>query len=105
METVEDTKKFVKNIIKEEKDGKTVSRVIFDENDDVIGITTLMFIDYEKKSCHIGTWIGYEYWGKGYNQASKIEILRIALEKKEKQACVLHAFYREDFINFLKKNQ
>jgi RimJ/RimL family protein N-acetyltransferase len=74
--TVENTKQFVEDIIQEEHEGKTVSRVILDENSNVIGITTLMFIDYDKKSCHIGSWIGYGYWGKGYNQASKLAILR-----------------------------
>ncbi|KHF39227.1 GNAT family N-acetyltransferase [Halalkalibacter okhensis] len=141
----EDTKQFVEAIIQEEHEGKTVSRVILDENSNVIGITTLMFIDHDKKSCHIGSWLGHKYWGKGYNQASKVAILRIAfeelgllhvlagarkvnirsqraqeklpfirlhvekefpkehtaLETKEKQPCVLHAFYREDFIKYL----
>ncbi|WP_100374768.1 GNAT family N-acetyltransferase [Bacillus sp. FJAT-45037] len=143
--TLEHTKQFVKGIIQEEHDGKTLSRVILDDNSNFIGITTLMFIDYKKKSCHIGSWLGHEYWGKGYNQASKIAILQIAfvelnlkyvfagarkvnirsqkaqeklpfirlhiekyfseehtaLEKKEKQPCVLHGFYREDFIKYL----
>jgi RimJ/RimL family protein N-acetyltransferase len=77
---VKDTENYVKKVINEERAGKTVSRVIFDEYSDVIAITTLMFIDQKKKSCHIGTWIGYDYWGKGYNQALKIAILAIALE-------------------------
>ncbi|WP_442978245.1 GNAT family N-acetyltransferase [Salarchaeum sp. III] len=108
-------------------------------------MTTLMFIDYKQKSCHIGSWIGHEYWGKGYNLSSKVAILRIAfeelnlnyvfagarkintrsqkvqkklpfiklnvekmfpsehlaLENKEKQPCVLHAFCKEDFMKFL----
>lgn len=80
-QTVEDTKKFIQSILEEEKEGRTVSRLIIDEDGQLVGITTLMFIDQEKKSCHIGSWIGYEYWGLGYNQASKIEILRIAFEK------------------------
>lgn len=144
-QTVEDTKKFIQTILEEEKEGKAVSRLIINENGQLVGITTLMFIDQEKKSCHIGSWIGHKYWGLGYNQASKIEILRIAfeklkldvvfagarlvnirsqkaqeklpfirlnveskhpeehesLEKKEKQACVLNAFYREDFVDFI----
>ncbi|MDT8861179.1 GNAT family N-acetyltransferase [Alkalihalobacillus sp. MEB130] len=147
--TIKDTEKFIISIMEEEKEGKTISRVILDENKHVIGITTLMFIDHEKESCHLGTWIGHHYWGKGYNLASKIEILRIAffdihlkyvfsgarkvnirsqkaqeklpfirlhvqkdfpdvhrsLELKEKQACELHVFVRDDFIQLYKNNK
>ncbi len=40
-----------------------------------------MFINHDKKSCHVGTWIGHDYWGQGYNEASKLEILRIGFEE------------------------
>ncbi|MEG0385922.1 MAG: GNAT family N-acetyltransferase [Solibacillus sp.] len=144
-QTIEDTKRFNEQVLEDEKDGKTVSRLILNEEGKLIGITTLMFIDRAKKSCHIGSWIGYEYWGQGYNLLSKIAILKIAfeelqldvvfagarnvnirsqkaqqklpfirlnvendfpqehefLEKKEKQRCVLHAFYKNDFLQFL----
>ncbi|MEI5908065.1 GNAT family N-acetyltransferase [Bacillus spongiae] len=143
--SIDNTKEFIKSVIQEEQEGKTLSRVILDENSNVIGITTLMSINNEKKSCHVGTWIGFDYWGKGYNEASKIVILKIAfedlglekvfagarkinirsqkaqeklpfirlyvenefpeehavLEEKEKQSCVLHAFFKDDFINYL----
>lgn len=143
--TIESTKQFIESMIIEEAEGKTVSRVILDENNKVVGITTLMFIDHVTKSCHIGSWIGHQYWGRGYNLDSKIAILRIAfnelnlnyvfagarksnirsqkaqeklpfirlnvenkfpiehgkLEYKERQPCVLNAFYREDFVHFL----
>ncbi|WP_349409693.1 GNAT family N-acetyltransferase [Pseudalkalibacillus sp. SCS-8] len=79
--TVADTKRFIASILQEEDEGKTVSRLILDEEQRVIGITTLMFIDRENKSCHIGTWIGHEYWGKGYNQVSKVAMLRIAFQE------------------------
>jgi len=143
-ETVEDTKQFVKGVIKEESQGKRIPRVILDDHGNVIGLTDLMFINHDKKSCHIGTWIGHEYWGKGYNEASKIAILQLAfeelglhyvfagarkvnirsqkaqeklpfirlhvesefpeehraLEKREKQPCILNVFCKEDFINY-----
>lgn len=146
--SVDDTRNFIKWIIEEEKNGNQVSRVILNENGGLIGVTTLMFINWGKKRCHIGTWIGREYWGMGYNHASKIEILKIAfyelglehvlagarksntrsqkaqeklpyirlnveaqfpeelvfLENKEKQPCVLHAFFREDFDSYIKVN-
>ncbi|MBU5220678.1 GNAT family N-acetyltransferase [Bacillus albus] len=145
-QTIEDTKKFNQRMLTEEKEGKTVSRLILNEEGELIGITTLMFFDREKNTCHIGSWIGHEYWGLGYNLLSKIEILKIAfeelkldvvfagarlvnirsqkaqekisfirlnvendfpqehefLEKKEKQPCVLHAFYKNDFIQYIK---
>lgn len=144
-DSVEDTKKFIAWIMEEEKAGKQLSRLILNERQELIGITTLMVINREKKRCHIGTWIGHAYWGQGYNLASKIEILKMAflelglehvfagartvnirsqkaqeklpfirlhveslfpeehqfLEQKEKQPCVLHAFFREDFLAFL----
>ncbi|MBZ5202347.1 GNAT family N-acetyltransferase [Planomicrobium chinense] len=145
--TVEDTKLFIKRVLKEEFEGITVSKVIVNEQNDLVGLTELMFIDPEKKICHVGTWIGYEYWGLGYNLASKIAILEIAfeqleldyvfagarkvnlrsqkaqeklpfirlsveaefpkehkaLESKEKQACILNVFYKEDFFRYMEK--
>ncbi|MDJ0332687.1 GNAT family N-acetyltransferase [Planococcus sp. S3-L1] len=79
--TIEDTKRFVQRIMKEEEAGKTVPRVILNEENILVGLTDLMFINYQKKSCHIGTWIGHEYWGQGFNKASKIAILQIAYEE------------------------
>ncbi|MGK7378118.1 GNAT family N-acetyltransferase [Planococcus sp. 1R117A] len=147
--TVEDTKRFIQRVMKEEEAGTTVPRVILNEEDKLIGLTDLMFIDYQKKSCHIGTWIGYEYWGQGFNEASKIAFLQIAfeelgldyvfagarvvnirsqkaqeklpfirlhvesvfpeeheaLEKKEKQSCVLNVFCKEDFLAYIDRNK
>jgi RimJ/RimL family protein N-acetyltransferase len=144
-ESVDDTKRFVEWVIDEERMGKQISRVIFNDRDELVGVTTLMFINRVQNRCHIGTWIGHEYWGMGYNQASKMEILKLAfvglgmehvfagartenarsqraqeklpyirlnvesqfpdeheaLENREKQHCVLHAFYRDDFFAYL----
>lgn len=142
--TVEDTKTFIERVQQEEREGKTVPRVILNEEGELIGLTDLMFIDRTKKSCHIGTWIAQPYWGQGYNEASKTEILKIAfeelglayvfagarkvnirsqkaqkklpyirlhvesdfpeelaaLEKKEKQPCILNVFCRQDYLNY-----
>jgi RimJ/RimL family protein N-acetyltransferase len=145
--SVEDTRNFINWITDEEQKGKQLSRVILNEYGELIGVTTLMFIDRDKRRCHIGTWIGQDYWRMGYNHASKVEILKIAfeqlgmlyvfagarkvntrsqraqeklpyirlnvedqfpdehefLEKKEKQPCVLHAFFKEDFEKYVKE--
>ena len=52
--------------------------MIVNEANEIIGLTTLKHINYEKKQSHIGSWLGYPYWGKGYNEAAKKEILKIA---------------------------
>lgn len=75
---VEDTINFIKRESVDEEAGKSVPRVVLDEDGQVIGVTSLMFIDHQKKSCHIGSWLGYEFWGKGYNLEAKIAILEIA---------------------------
>lgn len=75
---VEDTINFIKRECVDEEEGKTVPRVVLDEEGQVIGVTGLMFIDNQKKSCHIGSWLGYEFWGKGYNLEAKMAILEIA---------------------------
>jgi len=79
-QTPEDTRSFIQSIIRDEEAGKQVSRVVLDERGELIGITTLMAIDHDKKECHIGSWLGYDYWGQGYNQSAKIAILRLAFE-------------------------
>ncbi|MEK5393437.1 GNAT family N-acetyltransferase [Margalitia sp. FSL K6-0131] len=43
-----------------------------------MGVITLKELDSEKKTSHIGTWIGSPYWGQGYNQLVKAEMLYIA---------------------------
>lgn len=149
VKTVSDTERFIHYILEAEQAGRELSRVILNEKDELIGVTTLMKLDDEHKRCHIGSWLGHAYWGQGYNQAAKIAILRIAfeelglehvlagarkvnirsqkaqeklpyirlhvesqfpeelqyLEAKEKQPCVLHAFYREDFMTYCQETQ
>ncbi|GAB6454083.1 GNAT family N-acetyltransferase [Bacillus tropicus] len=78
VETIEDTKAFLLFAIEEERQKKSLSRVIVNAENEIIGLTTLKHINYEKKQSHIGSWLGYPYWGKGYNQAAKKEILKIA---------------------------
>ncbi|MEG0259412.1 MAG: GNAT family N-acetyltransferase, partial [Lysinibacillus sp.] len=75
---LEDTENFIKKEMTDEQEGRTIPRVILNEAEEFIGVTALMFIDQEKKSCHIGSWLGYDYWGKGYNFEAKVEILDFA---------------------------
>lgn len=90
-ESVEDTKMFIRTVIDEEQRQQSLSRVILDETGDVIGVTTLMHFNPEKSRCHLGTWIGHEYWGRGYNLESKQAILRIAFFDLELQWVFLGA--------------
>ncbi|OOV39585.1 GNAT family N-acetyltransferase, partial [Staphylococcus sp. MB371] len=78
VENIEDTKTFLLFAIEEERQKKSLSRMIVNEENEIIGLTTLKHINNEKKQSHIGGWIGYPYWGKGYNEAAKKEIFKIA---------------------------
>lgn len=77
-EKVEDTENYIRFIIKEEADGRALSRVVLNEYNEVIGITTLMSINRGKRRCHIGSWLGHNFWGQGYNQEAKMLILKEA---------------------------
>lgn len=81
VDKIEDTIDFIKFISNEDEEGKVVSRVILNENDEVVGHTGLKHINRGDGTCHIGTWIGVPYWGLGYNEASKVELLKIAFEE------------------------
>lgn len=72
---------YIKYIVEQEKLGKQYSRCILNEDEELIGVITLKDIDRAKKMCHIGTWLGYPYWGKGYNQLAKAEILLTAFRE------------------------
>lgn len=78
VEKIEDTKAFILFALEEERKNHSLSRVIINEKNEVIGLTTLKHINYAKKQSHIGSWLGYPYWGKGYNAAAKKEIFKIA---------------------------
>ena len=76
------TKSFIEFIRIQEKIGTQYSkRVILNEKDELIGVITLKDIDVDRKIAHIGTWIGSEYWGKGYNELAKEAILKHAFLK------------------------
>ena len=72
------TRDYIDFILGEERMGNQLSRVIFNENDEFVGVTTLKHLQNKNRIAHIGTWIGSKYWGKGYNEQSKEQILWIA---------------------------
>lgn len=76
--SLEGTIDFIEFILEQEKLGRQYSRVILNENGDLIGVITLKDINENNKTCHIGTWIGHQYWGRGYNPLAKSEILYTA---------------------------
>lgn len=73
--SIKGTNEFIEFILKQEELGKQYSRVILNEKDKLIGVITLKDINEENKTCHIGTWLGKSYWGKGYNELAKSQIL------------------------------
>lgn len=145
VDKVEDTEQFILFTKEEEQNKRSISRAILNEAHEVIGVTTLKHINFEKKRCHIGSWLGYPYWGKGYNECAKKEILTlafqeldldyvfagakiintrsqkaqeklpyislhvenkfpeelVALEEETGVPCVLHAFYKHRFLQWL----
>lgn len=69
---------FIVFVQEQERLGKQYSRVILDETGKLIGVITLKNIDKVNKTCHIGTWLGHQYWGQDYNLLAKKEILYTA---------------------------
>jgi RimJ/RimL family protein N-acetyltransferase len=73
--SLEGTQGFIQFIVEQEAEGKQYSRMIINEENELIGVITLKELDNVAKTSHIGTWIGHEFWGKGYNELAKLEIL------------------------------
>lgn len=76
--TVEGTREYINFILAAEEKGTFYSRVIFSENSELIGVTTLKEINLPKKTTHIGSWLGKPFWGMGYNELAKVAILKTA---------------------------
>ena len=75
------TRDFIEFIQGEERMGKQLSRVIFNEKEEFIGVITLKLINRAAGTAHIGTWIGGDYWGLGYNELAKEEMFKMAFEE------------------------
>ncbi|WP_330217505.1 N-acetyltransferase [Planococcus halocryophilus] len=119
--TIEDTKRFIQRVMEEEREGKTVPRVILNEESKLIGLTDLMFIDHQKNLVTLVLGLHYVFAGArvvnilSQKTQEKLPFIRLhveaefpeehkALEKKEKQPCVLNVFCKEDFSNYLNRN-
>lgn len=63
-----------KQVIEKEEQSKLIMRVILDETGKAIGQIALY--DIEGGTGFLGTWLGTEFHGKGYNQLAKDSFLR-----------------------------
>ncbi len=79
--SINGTRDFIDYIQGEERMGKQLSRVIFNEKEEFIGVITLKSIDRTKGIAHVGTWIGGDYWGLGYNELAKEAIFTLAFDE------------------------
>jgi RimJ/RimL family protein N-acetyltransferase len=87
--TTDNCKSFITNAMAMEALGFARHRLILNSNDTLIGGISLVNIDQDEGSAFMGTWLGRAYWGQGYNQAAKMEMLRIAFE----QLCLKRVFF------------
>ena len=79
--SINGTRDFIDYIQGEERMGKQLSRVIFNEKDEFIGVITLKSINRANGTAHVGTWIGGDYWGLGYNELAKEAMFTLAFEE------------------------
>lgn len=68
-ESIEEYKFVVKRTIEAEQRGEMISRVIFNELNEPIG--SIHLFDIKNHTGFLGTWIGKEHHGKGYNKLAK----------------------------------
>lgn len=76
--TVASMLNFIREMQLEEMMGNHLSRMIMNEDFELIGVITLHNINENNQSCHISTWIAEDYWGLGYNTIAKEKILYYA---------------------------
>lgn len=73
--SVEFVSEAIDYIIDEENLGRQYSRVVLNEDKELIGFTMLR---NRKNMSYIDTWSGFQYWGKGYYQLAVAETLYTA---------------------------
>ena len=75
VDTYENYAKWLQHIEWLEYIGEAYHRTIWNEINQCIGEVYLTNMDQETGVAEIGTWIGEEYWGKGYNHSIKERVL------------------------------
>lgn len=79
---IENTKKYIERIIKNDDDSIIRFGIHKKENDSLIGLCMIAFIDNYNKSCKFGITIGEkDQWGKGYGKEVLNEIVRYCFEE------------------------
>lgn len=68
-ETVDEFYFLTKQLMEKELQGELVTRTILDEYEHPIG--TINLYDIQNRSGFLATWLGAEYFGKGYNKPAK----------------------------------
>lgn len=73
-ESIEQYRFIIRRTIEAEQRGEMVSRVIFNSNNEPIG--SIHLFDITNHTGFLGTWIGKEHHGKGYNKLAKEHFFR-----------------------------
>ncbi|TCS83149.1 GNAT family N-acetyltransferase [Tepidibacillus fermentans] len=73
--------------------GEAYHRCVWNEEEKLIGEIYLINMDQENRRAEMGTWIGRNYWGKGYNRLIKERVLSEAFTR----------LYLETILLFMQK--
>lgn len=69
--TVKEMEELIVDLISNEKENRVIPRVIINEFNQPIGMIILWDYCPFRREGFLATWIGEDYWGKGYNQIAK----------------------------------
>ena len=58
-----------------------VSYAILNKSGQLVGVTSLLYINFLAGTAEIGSWLAKAYWGSGYNLASKRMVLGLAFDE------------------------
>ena len=59
----------------------SISYAILNKSGQVAGVTSLLYLNFIAGTAEFGSWLDKEYWGSGYNSASKRMILGFAFDE------------------------
>ena len=65
--SVEDCVEFIDYSLNEFAKGTEANYVIVNQGGKLLGVASLMRIDWENSNAELGIWLGKSFWGKGYN--------------------------------------